>query len=84
MIGVAEPGLVAALALLAALTGGPATINDALYSAFGTRQVSTIYTPSNEYWVILELEPEFQASPEALSLAVRVMVSLLSQSSGAW
>ncbi len=43
-------------------------VEDALYSAFGTRQVSTIYTPSNEYWVILELEPEFQSSPEALSL----------------
>ncbi|MEO8281527.1 MAG: efflux RND transporter permease subunit, partial [Ideonella sp.] len=43
-------------------------IEDALYSGFGSRQVSTIYTPSNEYWVILELEPEFQASPEALSL----------------
>ena len=43
-------------------------IQDALYSAFGSRQVSTIYTPSNEYWVILELAPEYQSSPEALSL----------------
>ncbi|HEX9452659.1 MAG TPA: efflux RND transporter permease subunit [Burkholderiales bacterium] len=43
-------------------------IEDALYSAFGTRQVSTIYTPSNEYFVILELMPEYQSSPEALSL----------------
>jgi HAE1 family hydrophobic/amphiphilic exporter-1 len=43
-------------------------IEDALYSAFGARQVSTIYTPSNEYWVILELAPEYQDSPEALSL----------------
>jgi hydrophobe/amphiphile efflux-1 (HAE1) family protein len=43
-------------------------VEDALYSAFGTRQVSTIYTPSNEYFVILELEPEYQSSPEALSL----------------
>jgi HAE1 family hydrophobic/amphiphilic exporter-1 len=43
-------------------------IEDALYSAFGTRQVSTIYTPSNEYFVILELAPEYQSSPEALSL----------------
>jgi len=43
-------------------------VEDALYSAFGTRQVSTIYTPSNEYWVILELAPQFQDSPEALSL----------------
>ncbi len=43
-------------------------VEDALYSAFGTRQVSTIYTPSNEYFVILELQPEYQSSPEALSL----------------
>jgi HAE1 family hydrophobic/amphiphilic exporter-1 len=43
-------------------------IEDALYSAFGSRQVSTIYTPSNEYWVILELAPQYQSSPEALSL----------------
>ncbi|HLY88953.1 MAG TPA: efflux RND transporter permease subunit [Acetobacteraceae bacterium] len=43
-------------------------VEDALYSAFGTRQVSTIYTSSNEYFVILELEPEYQSSPEALSL----------------
>ena len=43
-------------------------IEDALYNAYGSRQVSTIYTPSNEYWVILELAPQYQASPEALSL----------------
>jgi HAE1 family hydrophobic/amphiphilic exporter-1 len=43
-------------------------IEDALYSAFGARQVSTIFTPSNEYWVILEVAPEYQDSPEALSL----------------
>jgi len=43
-------------------------VQDALYSAFGTRQVSTIYTPSNEYWVILELLPEFQTGPDLLSL----------------
>jgi HAE1 family hydrophobic/amphiphilic exporter-1 len=43
-------------------------VEEALYSAFGTRQVSTIYTPSNEFFVIMELAPEYQASPEALSL----------------
>jgi HAE1 family hydrophobic/amphiphilic exporter-1 len=43
-------------------------IEDALYSAYGERQVSTIYTPSNEYWVIMELEPRYQADPNALSL----------------
>ena len=43
-------------------------VEEALYSAFSSRQVSTIYTPSNEYWVILELAPEYQNSPEALSM----------------
>src|SRR6266852_562161 len=43
-------------------------IEDALYSAYGTRQVSTIYATNNTYQVIMELQPEFQASPRALSL----------------
>jgi len=43
-------------------------IENTLYNAFGQRQVSTIYTPSNQYWVILELEPKFQNDPSALSL----------------
>jgi hydrophobe/amphiphile efflux-1 (HAE1) family protein len=43
-------------------------VQDALYSAYGARQVSTIFTPSNQYWVILELLPEFQTGPDALSL----------------
>jgi HAE1 family hydrophobic/amphiphilic exporter-1 len=42
-------------------------VEDALYSAFGSRQVSTIYTPANAYWVILELEPGYQRDPTALS-----------------
>jgi HAE1 family hydrophobic/amphiphilic exporter-1 len=43
-------------------------VEDALYSAYGTRQVSTIYAPNNEYQVIMELEPEFENEPAALSL----------------
>jgi hydrophobic/amphiphilic exporter-1 (mainly G- bacteria), HAE1 family len=43
-------------------------IEDALYTAYGSRQVSTIYTPTNEYWVIMELEPQYQLDPAALSL----------------
>jgi len=43
-------------------------IENALYNAYGSRQVSTIYTPTNEYWVILELDPQFQRDPSALSL----------------
>jgi len=46
----------------------PQQIEDALYSAYGTRQVSTIYTPTNQYYVIMEMAPEFQKTPEALSL----------------
>jgi HAE1 family hydrophobic/amphiphilic exporter-1 len=42
-------------------------IRNALYNAFGTRQISTIYTPSNDYQVILQANAEFQADPGALS-----------------
>ncbi len=45
-----------------------AQIENALYDAYGTRQVSTIYTPTNEYWVILELDPRYQENPQVLSL----------------
>jgi HAE1 family hydrophobic/amphiphilic exporter-1 len=41
-------------------------IEDALYNAYGSRQVSTIYAPVNEYWVIMELMPEFQRDPSAI------------------
>jgi multidrug efflux pump len=45
----------------------PQAIDDVLYDAFGQRQVSTIFTQLNQYRVILEVEPEFQQSPDALS-----------------
>src|SRR5262249_53717995 len=38
---------------------------NALYSAFGTRQISTIYAPSNDYEVILEIDPQYQRDPSA-------------------
>ena len=41
-------------------------IEDALYYAYGSRQISTIYAPNNEYDVIMELEPRYQADPAAL------------------
>jgi HAE1 family hydrophobic/amphiphilic exporter-1 len=41
-------------------------IENALYNAYGSRQVSTIYTQTNQYWVVLELKPEFQKDPAAL------------------
>ena len=42
-------------------------IENALYDAYGSRQISTIYTPANEYWVVMELEPKFQQDVAALS-----------------
>jgi HAE1 family hydrophobic/amphiphilic exporter-1 len=42
-------------------------IEAVLASAFGGRQVSTIYTSANQYSVILEVAPEFQRNPDALS-----------------
>jgi hydrophobic/amphiphilic exporter-1 (mainly G- bacteria), HAE1 family len=50
-----------------ALGISPQQIQDALFSAYGNRQVSTIFTPANEYSVILEVEPQYQRSPDALS-----------------
>ncbi|HET7631645.1 MAG TPA: efflux RND transporter permease subunit [Gemmatimonadaceae bacterium] len=45
-----------------------AQVETALYDAYGSRQVSTIYTPNNEYWVVMELEPQYQSDLSALSL----------------
>ncbi len=52
----------------AALGVTPQQIEDGLYSAYGSRQVSTIYTPTNQYYVVMETAPEFQKNTEALSL----------------
>ena len=43
-----------------------AAIDNALYNAFGQRLISTIYTQSNQYRVVMEVKPEFQRGPEAL------------------
>jgi len=49
-----------------------AEIENTLYDAFGQRQVSTIYTSTNEYWVVLEVLPKYQADIASLgSLYVR-------------
>ena len=50
-----------------ALGVSPQQVQDALYTAYGARQVSIIYTPANEYRVITEVEPQYQRTPEALS-----------------
>jgi len=52
----------------AVLGVAPQQIEDALFTAYASRQVSTIYAPNNEYRVIVELEPEYQMDPSALSM----------------
>ncbi len=43
-----------------------ASIDQALYDAFGQRQVSTIYRAANQYHVVMELAPQYWADPKAL------------------
>ncbi|MHB8069330.1 MAG: efflux RND transporter permease subunit [Desulfobaccales bacterium] len=50
----------------AALGVSAQQIEDALYYAYGSRQISTIYAPNNQYWVIMELDPQYQMDPAAL------------------
>ena len=52
----------------AAMNLNASVIENALYDAYGPRWVSTIYGSVNEYKVLLELEPKYQADPRALSL----------------
>jgi multidrug efflux pump len=44
----------------------PQLIDDTLYDAFGQRQVSIMYTPLNQYRVVMEVAPQYWQSPEAL------------------
>jgi multidrug efflux pump len=44
----------------------PQDIDNALYDAFGQRQVSTIYESLNQYHVVMEVAPQYQTSPDAL------------------
>ncbi|MCL4524692.1 MAG: efflux RND transporter permease subunit, partial [Acidobacteria bacterium] len=43
-------------------------VEEALYTSYAARQISTIYAPNNQYRVIVELLPEYQADPNSLSL----------------
>src|SRR5580698_8454732 len=52
----------------AALQVNADAIDNAFYDAYGPRWVSTIYAAINEYKVLLELKPQYQADPHALSL----------------
>ena len=45
----------------------PTTIDNTLYDAFGQRQINTMYTQTNQYHVILEVDPYFRQTPERLS-----------------
>jgi HAE1 family hydrophobic/amphiphilic exporter-1 len=51
----------------AALGVNTRDIEDTLYYYYGTRQISTIYAPNNDYAVVMELKPEFQKDQNALS-----------------
>ncbi len=42
-------------------------VESALYSAYGQRQVSPIYTSNNEYWVVVQVQEHFQSDPAMLS-----------------
>ncbi len=44
----------------------PGDIDNALYDAFGQRQVSTIFKPLNQYHVVMEVDPRFQQDPDTL------------------
>jgi HAE1 family hydrophobic/amphiphilic exporter-1 len=46
----------------------PEQIETALYTAYGSRQISEIYAPNNTYDVIMEVEPQYQMTPDALSM----------------
>jgi HAE1 family hydrophobic/amphiphilic exporter-1 len=53
----------------ASATGLTATqIEEALYNAYGSRQLSLMLTPNNQYYVILELKDQYQSDPSALDL----------------
>jgi HAE1 family hydrophobic/amphiphilic exporter-1 len=43
-------------------------VEEAFWSAYATRQVSTINTPNNQYQVIVEIDPKYQNDPSALSM----------------
>ncbi|MFI5378555.1 MAG: multidrug efflux RND transporter permease subunit [Tepidisphaerales bacterium] len=45
----------------------PQMIDDALYDAFGQRQIGTMYTQLNQYHVVLEVKPQFRRGPQDLS-----------------
>ena len=41
-------------------------VDNVLYDAFGQRQVSTMYTGLNQYYVVMEVDPQYQRDPDSL------------------
>ena len=62
-----QAGLTIDRATASRLGLSPQQIDNILYDAFGQRQVSTIYSPLNQYHVVLEVEPSFWQHPESLN-----------------
>jgi multidrug efflux pump len=62
-----EAGIIIDRDTAARLGVTPQDIDNALYDAFGQRQVSTIYKPLNQYHVVMEVDPRFQQSPDTLN-----------------
>ncbi len=60
----------------------PTTIDNTLYDAYGQRQINTMYTQTNQYHVILEVDPYFRQTPERLS-ALYIAPNASSGASGA-
>ncbi len=58
----------------------PQLIDDTLYDAFGQRQVSIIYTPLNQYHVVMEVAPRFWQRPDTLQ---DIYVALVDRRAGA-
>ena len=58
-------------------------IDDTLYDAFGQRQVSTMYTPLNQYHVVMEVAPQFWQNPDVARPDLRAIQHRRSSSSSA-
>src|SRR4029077_1899671 len=61
-----EASLVIARRTASRLGISPQAIDNTLYDAFGQRQVSTMYTPLNQYHVVMEVAPEYWSDPQIL------------------
>jgi multidrug efflux pump len=60
----------------------PTTIDNTLYDAFGQRLINTMYTQTNQYHVVLEVQPYFKMSPDRLN-QIYILTNASSGASGA-